>query len=228
MNHLAVFLFFEVALAAKITAAQLKELHGPCCGQNSSSCLINVECPAHVHSGSSELICNDGYSADPYKHEDKWSMCTKHGGRYRCPDFMPYLCARDNQCGGGTEPCCSTTCLMSDGIRECEGFETPVVPPHKPATLINLTNLTNTPWLEVHQDKYWIQCMDGELINIIDLYTNDRIVCTDNKIALCPYNFPFLVEGADYQTSLPIYRSGRHCSTFNSHAKRIISSTSYE
>ena len=54
---------------------------------------------------------------------DGWDCCKDKGGRGKCPLNKPYMCAKPNDCGGGTDHCCSVTiadCDISDGLRQCD------------------------------------------------------------------------------------------------------------
>ena len=51
--------------------------------------------------------------------------CEDHGGRAKCPKNYPNMCARKNDCAGGTEYCCHKTPEKCDGdkggLRACNG-----------------------------------------------------------------------------------------------------------
>ena len=215
-------LYSKLVSSVNVSSAKLKELHRPCCGQNASNCVINVQCPYHEHSGDEDMVCVDGYKRNPYTESNGWSMCVSHGGRHQCPSTHRYLCAREKQCAGKKEHCCSPNCWNGDGVRACSGFETPVIAPQEATTVIDLSLYSSTPWLEVNQKEGWIQCKDDELISIESLFAVDRVACTNNSIAVCPVDRPVLAKAYDYNTSLPIYRGANHCTKNSAPVRRII------
>ena len=67
------------------------------------------------------LECNDGFRCST--GGGAYDSCGGHGGRARCPVNSPVMCARPNDCAGGTDYCCDdeATCVAEHGgVRQCD------------------------------------------------------------------------------------------------------------
>jgi hypothetical protein len=68
--------------------------------------------------GDNQVLCGDGTIVND------WVCSPDRGGRHRCPPNMPFLCNKQNDCGGGLDRCCEAAevCMASkDGIAPCPG-----------------------------------------------------------------------------------------------------------
>lgn len=157
----------------------------------------------------------DGYRADPAVYG--WSVCAEHGGRMQCPMTHPQMC--DTKVCGGNDYCCALHCFL--GRATCDGFEAPPVTPRPPQPdPIDISNVAH-PHLHFQMPHSWIQCLDNTIVDFLSLLQEDRQVCVESGIAVCPLDRPILCEAHEYQTALPIYRSHRHCDSVASACPRV-------
>ena len=95
-----------------------------------STGVVETICPwlDAVSTADDVMTCMDGTTVGAPGAPD-WSGCNAHGGRGHCPVTSsdatsgPIMCARPNDCGGGSDYCCSSlaACLANhDGARQCE------------------------------------------------------------------------------------------------------------
>jgi hypothetical protein len=89
--------------------------------------------------GDNQVLCGNGDIVD------NWQCGPNRGGRQRCPPNSPFLCNKQNDCGGGLDPCCETAdlCMASkDGIAPCPGR---VSPPARKGGRLDVTYSIDTP-----------------------------------------------------------------------------------
>lgn len=79
------------------------------------------QCLWTQHSGQDNVMeCMDGYRCSGFV--DGWSCCSNHGGRAKCPQNWPLMCAQPNCAAAGTDYCCLTDCTYFGGNRECSAL----------------------------------------------------------------------------------------------------------
>ena len=82
-------------------------------------------CPWVTSTDTNDVLeCVDGFTCNVNTNSKKWSCCTEHNKRQKCPKNYPVMCAAESCGQNNTDYCCSTEkgCRETfDGLRECDG-----------------------------------------------------------------------------------------------------------
>ena len=68
----------------------LLEIDDNCCQDYTTVCAHDHACPANKND---TLLCRDGTECDPMTDADAFGCCRNHGGKWKCPSSMPFMCS---------------------------------------------------------------------------------------------------------------------------------------